>query len=151
MKFVQSAFVLALFTGVLAVPVPQDSSSEITKRLAEVEDTIYSIIREKQEAELDFPSNLNHFEARAQIKDTTCRDNGKTYTQAVISQAVKAENDKARPDTYGNREGNKILFNTSEQLYKARLDSKQSLPLRLILYYPVQCSENLDRYGACCV
>jgi hypothetical protein len=137
MKFVQSAFMLALFTSVLAAPVLQDSSSDITKRLAEVEDTIYSIISENQEAELDLPSNLNHFEARAQIKDTTCQDNGKTYTQAVISQAVKAENDKARPDTYGNREGQKVLFNTSEQLYKARLDSKQSLPLRLVLYHLV--------------
>jgi hypothetical protein len=124
MKFLKSAVLLGLVTGVFAAPVPQDSSSDIANRLAELENAVYGISNEKRVAELDFSSILNHLEARAQIKDTKCPDNGKTYTKDQIAQAVKSENDKANPDQYGNREGGKQLFNTNEQLYKARLDSK---------------------------
>jgi hypothetical protein len=124
MKIVQSAFVLALVTGVFAAPVLQDSSNEITKPLTEGGDVIYSVIGEKREAELDFSSKFNHLEARAQIKDTKCPINGKTYTKADITRAVEAENNKTHPDTYNNVEAGGPLFQTTEQLYKARMDSK---------------------------
>jgi hypothetical protein len=124
MKIVQSAFVLALVTGVFAAPVLQDTSNEITKPLTEGRDVIYSVIGEKREAELDFSSKFNHLEARAQIKDTKCPINGKTYTKADITRAVEAENNKAHPDTYNNVETDGPLFQTTEQLYKARMDSK---------------------------
>jgi hypothetical protein len=130
MKIVQSAFVLALVTGVFATPVLQDSSNEITKPLTEGRDVIYGIIGEKREAELDFSPKLNHLEARAQIKDTKCPNNGKTYTKADITRAVEAENNSANPNTYNNVETEGPLFQTTEQLYKARLDRKQQLPLQ---------------------
>jgi hypothetical protein len=123
MKFFKSAIVLGLVTSVFASPVPQDSSTDIAKRLVELEDAVYGLINEKREAELD-ASTLNHLVARATINDKKCPDNGITYKKADITSHVAAENAKTNPEKYGNKEGNKKLFDTTEQLYKVSLDSK---------------------------
>jgi hypothetical protein len=122
MKFFQSALVLGLATSVFATPIPQDSNTDITKRLVELEDAVYGLVNEKREAKPDF---LNHFETRATIKDTTCPDNGLTYPKDAIMGAVQAENQRTNPGTYGNQEGGGVkLFNTNDQLYKVSLDRK---------------------------
>ncbi|KAH8690391.1 hypothetical protein GQ44DRAFT_765496 [Phaeosphaeriaceae sp. PMI808] len=123
MMFLKSAVLFGLVASICATPVPQDSSTDLAKRLAEVEDAVFSLINDKREAEVDFAATYKHLEARAKIKDTKCPDNGKTYTAKQISDAVKAENNKKNPDKYGNQEGGKKLFNTNDQLYKARIDN----------------------------
>ncbi|KAJ4382615.1 hypothetical protein N0V86_001837 [Didymella sp. IMI 355093] len=57
------------------------------------------------------------------IKDTTCPEYKITYTAQQISDAVKRENAKTSPGTYGN--GEKI-FNTKDKLYKVSLDTSAS-------------------------
>jgi hypothetical protein len=48
MKFFQSALVLGLATSVFATPIPQDSNTDITKRLVELEDAVYGLVNEKR-------------------------------------------------------------------------------------------------------
>jgi hypothetical protein len=136
MKFFMSAVVLGLVTSVLATPIPQESSTDITKRLVELEDAVYGLISEKRETAIDVSSHLNHLEARVAIKDTKCPDNGKTYKKADIMAAVAAENAKTKPEKYGNMEGKKKLFATNDQLYKASLDSK------LLFFHPLPPAVN---------
>ncbi|KAF2127838.1 hypothetical protein P153DRAFT_432877 [Dothidotthia symphoricarpi CBS 119687] len=123
MMFLKPVILFGLVASVCATPVPQDSSTDLAKRLAEVEEKVNSLVAKKQEVEIDFTPTYNLLETRATIKDTKCPDNGKTYTAKQISDAVKAENAKANPGKYGNNEGGKKLFDTNDQLYKASLDN----------------------------
>jgi hypothetical protein len=124
MMFLKSAALFGLVASVYATPVPQDSSTDLAKRLAEVEEAVYTLINEKREAEVDFAPNLNHLEARAQIKDTKCPDSKKTFKKGDIAEAVKKENNKANPDEYKNLDHGGLFKGISGKMYKARLDSK---------------------------
>jgi hypothetical protein len=98
MKFFKSAIVLGLVTSVFASPVPQDSSTDIAKRLVELEDAVYGLINEKREAELD-ASTLNHLVARATINDKKCPDNGITYQKADITSHVAPKQTRRNTET----------------------------------------------------
>jgi hypothetical protein len=102
MFFFKSAVLFGMLASVYANPIPGGSETQLDTRMA----------------------------SGVKIKDTTCPEYKITYTAQQISDAVKRENAKTSPGTYGN--GEKI-FNTKDKLYKVSLDSKCFLPGNMVL------------------
>jgi hypothetical protein len=110
--FLKSSIIFGLIAGVCATPVPQNPSNDLSKRVPQTD--------------ISYVSNPldSRMASGVKFKDTTCPEYKITYTSKEISDAVKRENAKTSPGTYGNKEGNKALFATTEKLYKASLDSQ---------------------------